>query len=164
MNVLVDNSGYHLRNVGDLAMLKAAVARFRGWNPQGRVEVFTSAPDLLAATVDAAAVPVDPRERAAWADASVLPGGPGDRPYRLRRRLRSVERAFRRRRPGLFWTAVRGRERLLVGPGGSATRLVDRVRRADLVAVTGGGVLHGRVRRARRRRADDVGDRPRCSP
>ena len=43
--VLIDNGSYHLRNVGDLAMLRATVDQLRRRRPGCRIDVLTSAPD-----------------------------------------------------------------------------------------------------------------------
>lgn len=47
MNILVENSGYHLLNMGDLAMLQVAIKRLRDLFPSARITVFTNHPDRL---------------------------------------------------------------------------------------------------------------------
>lgn len=51
MKILVENSGYSLLNLGDLAMLQVAVDRLRALWPEAILHVVTSAPDLLHALV-----------------------------------------------------------------------------------------------------------------
>ncbi len=48
MNVLIENGSYHLRNLGDVAILQVAVARLRQLWPNAMIHVLTNAPDLLA--------------------------------------------------------------------------------------------------------------------
>jgi colanic acid/amylovoran biosynthesis protein len=47
MRILIDNSSYHLKNQGDVAMLVVAVERLRELWPNAIIEVFTDAPDIL---------------------------------------------------------------------------------------------------------------------
>lgn len=47
MRILIENSGYRLTNMGDLAMLQIAVSRLKDLWPGALIEVFTSRPDLL---------------------------------------------------------------------------------------------------------------------
>ncbi len=48
MRILLENGSYHLRNLGDVAMLQVAVRRLRELWPGARIHVLTDAPDLLA--------------------------------------------------------------------------------------------------------------------
>lgn len=47
MRILIENSGYRLTNMGDLAMLQIAVSRLKALWPGALIEVFTIRPDLL---------------------------------------------------------------------------------------------------------------------
>ena len=47
MNIIVDNGGYGLDNMGDIAMLQVAVARLAKLFPKSKIEVFTEKPELL---------------------------------------------------------------------------------------------------------------------
>ena len=48
IQIFVDNSGYHLLNMGDVAMLQAALTRLRRLWPQADVHIITIAPERLA--------------------------------------------------------------------------------------------------------------------
>ncbi|MDZ8077970.1 MAG: polysaccharide pyruvyl transferase family protein [Nostoc sp. DcaGUA01] len=48
MRILIENSGYHLENMGDVAMLQVTVARLRNFWPDALIEVITNAPEKLA--------------------------------------------------------------------------------------------------------------------
>lgn len=48
MRILVDNSGYHLLNLGDISMLQATAIRLRSLWPNASIEVITYSEDLLA--------------------------------------------------------------------------------------------------------------------
>lgn len=48
MRILIDNSGYDLKNMGDVAMLQIAVERFHELLPGWQIDVITQSPDLLA--------------------------------------------------------------------------------------------------------------------
>jgi polysaccharide pyruvyl transferase WcaK-like protein len=47
MRLLIDNSGYDLKNLGDLAMLQVAAERFKEMLPEWDIDIVTFAPDLL---------------------------------------------------------------------------------------------------------------------
>ena len=49
MRILVDHSGYDLRNLGDAAMLQACVSRLRQGYPDAAIDVVTTDPQRLAA-------------------------------------------------------------------------------------------------------------------
>ncbi len=75
-SVLIDNGSYHLRNVGDLAMLGAAVDRLRRRRPDCRIAALTDAPARCRdAFGDVEPVPV--AERDAWRRAEAEPGSAG---------------------------------------------------------------------------------------
>lgn len=48
MRILVEQSGYPLSNIGDIAMLQVAVTRLNSFWPDAVIEVFTTVPDKLA--------------------------------------------------------------------------------------------------------------------
>ena len=48
MHILIDSGSYHCGNVGDVAMLQAALERLRGLWPQASIGVVTNAPAALA--------------------------------------------------------------------------------------------------------------------
>lgn len=47
MKILIENGGYRITNMGDLAMLQIAVLRLKALWPGASIEVFTTNPDLL---------------------------------------------------------------------------------------------------------------------
>jgi colanic acid/amylovoran biosynthesis protein len=47
MNILVENSGYHLLNMGDVAMLQVALSRLSNLYPQASIQVLTTDPKRL---------------------------------------------------------------------------------------------------------------------
>lgn len=47
LKILIDNSGYELKNHGDLAMLQVASERFKQHFPDAEIYIFTNAPDRL---------------------------------------------------------------------------------------------------------------------
>src|SRR5919197_5574980 len=48
MHILIDSGSYHCGNVGDVAMLQAAIERLLGLWPQASISVVTNAPAALA--------------------------------------------------------------------------------------------------------------------
>ena len=137
MNILVDNSGYALGNLGDVAMLQVATRRLRQMWPSARIQVVTSAPSLLARYCPSTA-PVAAAGLALLITLGYFPG--------------------RWRLPGLFssafeWMQARAREQApeLMGSmalrrskAGSAERqaleeFLAAANEADLLVVSGGG-------------------------
>ena len=47
MKILIDQSGYHLKNLGDVAMLQATVARLSSLWPSASIQVLTTDPERL---------------------------------------------------------------------------------------------------------------------
>lgn len=47
MNIIVDNGGYGLDNVGDFSMLQVAITRLNKLFPESEIEIFTEKPEVL---------------------------------------------------------------------------------------------------------------------
>lgn len=119
--ILVDQSGYDLRNLGDIAMLQSCVIRLRRLWPDAEIMVICHAPERLAA---------------------LCPGVIGigrtlaDRPFFLmlpRRPRLAAEQAWKMAAPYFC-----GRRRVWQGQPRTA---VQAVRAADVVVASGGGYL-----------------------
>ncbi len=65
MRILLDNSSYHLRNLGDIAMLQIAEQRLRELWPNASIKVFTDEPILLN-NYCPSVQPLSSRGRAIW--------------------------------------------------------------------------------------------------
>lgn len=72
MNLLIENSGYHLRNLGDAAMLQAACRLILNHRPNARVRVFTTNPDRLTMLCPGVE-PITPLGQSAWLSAKCYP-------------------------------------------------------------------------------------------
>jgi colanic acid/amylovoran biosynthesis protein len=141
MRIVVENSGYELLNLGDVAMLQVAVRRLRALWPGAEIFVPTVSPDLLARYCPET-IPLDPWGRTLWlAEGNVF----GRLPMRISRKARphlaKLERYVRRR-----WAkTLRGRVARQVRARGSdqlaMDAYLDAVLNADLVLGSGGGYL-----------------------
>jgi polysaccharide pyruvyl transferase WcaK-like protein len=142
MNVLLDSCSYTCQNVGDLAMLTVAVSRLRELWPSARIQVLTSAPQLVARHCGAVeTVPVEGRRQflaehlLGRADRWI----PGDT-------WRRMEESLRFRRPELFNTSAGLKQRLRRGADArrpsDLEAFVGAIRSADLVVVNGAGILN----------------------
>ena len=65
MRLLIDNSGYALKNYGDLAMLLVNVKRFKQYFPAAEIFIFTEEPEKLKDLLPFA-LPVSPSGRNVW--------------------------------------------------------------------------------------------------
>jgi len=142
MNVLIDSCSYTCQNVGDLAMLTVAVARLRELSPTATIHVLTSAPHLVARHCgDVVTVPVEGRRQFL---AEHLLG-------RANRWLSApawhrLEDSLRFSQPQ-FFSASAGLKRRLRGrtsdsAAAAMDAFVDAVRAADLLVVSGAGILN----------------------
>ena len=137
MNIVVEPSDYLMRNVGDTAMLQAALRRMIDRWPDERIDVFTDDPEGLA-RITPGVTPVSSRGRRAWLEDE------GRRLGRIGQRLSApTQNGLRASRPRMWFRAKQFMLRLR----GDTTALAELERyhslitRADLVIVTGmGGV------------------------
>jgi polysaccharide pyruvyl transferase WcaK-like protein len=137
VNIVVEPSDYVMRNVGDTAMLQAALRRMIDRWPDERIDVFTDDPEGLARIAPGVA-PVSSRGRRAWLEDE------GRRLGRIGQRLSApTQNGLRASRPRTWLRAKQFMLRLR----GDTTALAELERyhslitRADLVIVTGmGGV------------------------
>ncbi|MGH3067197.1 MAG: polysaccharide pyruvyl transferase family protein [Streptosporangiaceae bacterium] len=122
MRILVDQSGYDLLNIGDVAMLQSCVTRLRGQWPAAEIMVIATAPERLAAYC--------PGTIAISRTFADLPG------FRLvpRKARLALEQAWKIAGPYL----ARQHGRPLPGRPRTA---VQAVRAADLVVASGGGYV-----------------------
>lgn len=141
MRVLVENSGYHLKNLGDVAMLQAAVERLADLWPGARIDVLTLAPERLAAFCPAA-TPMDPLGRALWQQDFNL-FGPLNRlaPRSARPALLRLEHSIRLKAPRLAAAAARRQLRRHGTDPAPMHQFLDAVAGADLVVAAGGGYV-----------------------
>jgi len=137
VNIVVEPSDYLMRNVGDTAMLQAALRRMIDRWPDERIDVFTDDPEGLA-RIAPGVTPVSSRGRRAWLEDE------GRRLGRIGQRLSApTQNGLRASRPRMWFRAKQFMLRLR----GDTTALAELERyhslitRADLVIVTGmGGV------------------------
>lgn len=142
MEILVDNSGYGLDNLGDVAMLQVAVRRLKDIFPRAHIHVITAEPSRLAIYADFT-VPVSERYRSAWFDTFNLIGAwrrffpPGF--YGI---LQSLERKFRISHPELAVRRLAHRFSESDERFKDAAHFFQLVKQADLVVATGGGFVN----------------------
>ncbi len=130
MRILVDQSGYALLNVGDVAMLQAAIQQLRKSWPDADIEVFAHARERLAVYCAGC-------HAVAWAS----DGNPVDGSL-LRRLQAAAVQAHKVATPSLA-ARVGSRGLCRSEPGRDSRRgLLDAVRRADVVVASGGGYVN----------------------
>jgi len=136
LNIVVEPSDYVMRNVGDMAMLRADIGRISARWPNGRIDVLTDDPEGLLRLAPGV-TPVSSRGRAVW-----LENEGRKRFGRIGRRLvQPLQDWLRVARPGMWLRA----KRLMLHRRGDTTALAELERfhsmiaQADLVIVTGMG-------------------------
>ncbi len=141
MKIIIDVSGYPLRNVGDSAMLQVAVMRLQQLCPEATIQVFTTAPDKLAELCPNVQ-PLSPVGRQLWISPLV------DRVHQLMPNRRAkqfwteVEWRFRRNSPALV-RAYLGKKLRMKLPEhvDEFEKFMDAIHSADLVIASGGGYI-----------------------
>ena len=141
MQILIENSGYHLQNMGDVAMLQAATNRLRMAFPNAELLTMTIAPSRLERYIGGTAL--DPRRRQLWLDSRALPI-----PIRkswlsrsLGNSLTVAEKRFQIGYPRVAASTIRmlgGRD---PETNNQTSEFVSDIESSDLVVITGGGFL-----------------------
>lgn len=141
IRILIDNSGYHLQNMGDVAMLQVAAQRLREFVPHARLQTITIAPDDLRRLIGGE--PLHANHRLRWQSSRAIPV-PLRRSWlsdSMRKRLDETESRFKIRFPRAAARSIN----MLGGPNAESncqsSRFVEAVQSSDLVVTTGGGFL-----------------------
>ena len=140
--ILIDSCSYTCQNVGDVAMLTVAVARLRELSPSARIQVLTSAPHLVARHCgDVETLPIEGRRQ--FLSEHLL--GRANR-WLAASAWRRLEESLRFSQPHVF-NASAGIKRRLRGQTGDGDiaamdAFVDAIRAADLLVVSGAGILN----------------------
>ena len=145
MRILVENSGYHLLNLGDVAMLQAGVERLSAHLPAAQIEVVTTAPARLARFCPQAR-PVLPDAQQKWRNAkttrlplSRLPAGWRDRCVLQGELLKMKD-------PERAWHNVRRAQAWSVSQDDGWKTWREFIQRFDAVVALGGGYLNDTFR------------------
>lgn len=140
MEVLIENSGYRLGNVGDVAMLQVACRRLREYWPEVELAVITEAGDRLARYCPGV-TPCDAASARQWHEKwNVLGSMHRLVPRAAHAGLQGVESGLRGRFPGWCEPWVRWRlERR--GAGVVFDRFLEQTRKSTAVVATGGGYI-----------------------
>ena len=141
MRILIENSGYHLRNMGDVAMLQIAAKRIRLAFPNAELFTLTHDAERLAQYVGGQ--PADPRHRQLWLDSRALPI-PIRKSWLSKSLVKSLDVAEERFQVGYPRLAAAS-IRVLGGRDPESksqnSEFVSDIDACDLVVVTGGGFL-----------------------
>lgn len=142
MKIVVENSGYGLDNLGDIAMLQVAVMRLKALWPSAKVFVITSDKEKLSFYIPNV-IPIDLKQKRAWLSKYNIIGGIHHFfPKKLKNWLSSQEQLLRIFWPSfslhiLSWRFGKDSTKYL-----SAVSFVDKINEADLVVATGGGYVN----------------------
>jgi len=142
LKILIENGCYHLRNMGDVAMLQITVERLGSLWPDAEIQVLTDDFDLLKRYAPRA-IPLNSRGRHLWFHDGLLLGGlhrfiPGA----FTSYFYKLERHIQRYRPDLALAWIRRREKLRGRDSHELDLFVSAVSEADLLVVSGGGDLN----------------------
>jgi colanic acid/amylovoran biosynthesis protein len=141
VRILVEPAAHAQVNLGDIAMLQAAANHLRKLWPDAAVGVITETPESLAKHCPDV-VPVSAAGRRAWFEDPIMGSSiEGRLPTRLRGRVRAAEEVARRRLPTLSRRMIRARKRLGGNPTEDFDGFLDWLESADLVVVSGAGLL-----------------------
>ncbi len=139
MNILIDPGAYYCGNVGDLAMLQAAIERLRRLWPEATIYVVTEAPARLQSHCPGV-LPVPVAGRTAFVSYHVFGRLNRLLPLRARNTLARAERHLQRQWPAALAALIAGKRALAGRTNPAAPRTyVDAMRHADLVLASGAG-------------------------
>lgn len=142
MYIIVENSGYGLDNLGDVAMLQSSINRFKSIWPEATILVITADSGRLSRYISGVeSLPVE--ERQAWQSPFNLIGG-GQHLFlgKLKQWIADKEAWFRCRYPDIALKIISGRFGKHSEKYTFCSRFVNRIRHADLVIATGGGYIN----------------------
>ncbi|MCP6757344.1 MAG: polysaccharide pyruvyl transferase family protein [Fischerella sp. CENA71] len=140
MKILIDQSGYQLKNMGDLTMLQVAVARLINLWPDASIQVFTTAPERLVAYCPNTK-PLSPSGREIWFSPIVhgvhklMPNQWGATKWS------NLERKFRDRLPLLTHSIIKFKLRRIPNLAKDFETFMQSIHNADLVVASGGGYI-----------------------
>lgn len=146
MRVILEPGSYTLQNSGDVAMLQVAYRRARCLWPQATIQVVTEAPQRLEEFCPGAVPLLAPQDRSALIRPNFLGRATAALSAAARDRLLSAQEAIASRwpQPVLRLLSLKGelrtRDEVLAA-------FADALSRADLVAVTGSGMITDAFRR-----------------
>jgi len=141
MRILIDSGSYHALNVGDVAMLQAAVERLDHLLPNATISAVTNAPATLANHCPHVE-PVPLAGRVAFLSDRFIGRGDEVLPVAWRATLERFEEGLRRDSPAALSSFIAAKRAIALRQDWSAPRdYVDAIRRADLVVASGAGVF-----------------------
>src|SRR5258705_2605874 len=146
MRIIVDPSTFDCLNIGDVAMLQAAVGRLLKQYPAGEFQVFTNDPTALARHCPGVQ-PLAHCGRMNWfSDRNLLGRLHHYLPERASRALVRVKRDMRRRRPGLLETAMLGKMRLMRVDDKPLRAFIAALDQADLYVASGAATINDKAK------------------
>ena len=141
LNILIDNSSYHLRNFGDIAMLQIAVERLHKLWPNALIEVITDAPRRLDLFCPGAR-PLSPKGRQSLIRyANIFRRVHNIVPSKVYLQFLKLEIVFKFRQLYSLYYFIRRRKRLGTIFDKEFDVFLSKIIKADLVIATGGGYL-----------------------
>ncbi len=139
MRILVENSGYHLRNMGDLAMLQVAIDRLQKFWPDALIQVFTKSPERLIEYCPNT-LPLSASGRKSWLSPLIntnkyVPS------QRFTKQWTNVESKFKNSFPLLASSFLKFKVKNKPNLVKDIEEFIDAVSNADLVVASGGGYI-----------------------
>ncbi|HIK16968.1 MAG TPA: polysaccharide pyruvyl transferase family protein [Leptolyngbyaceae cyanobacterium M33_DOE_097] len=137
MKIIVENSGYHLKNLGDLAMLQVALDRFKKFDSNVEFTVLTTEPDKLVSLFPNVQ-PLTPEGRNFWFSPLV---GSLSKLFTAEQGWSTLEHHLRYKLTPIFKILLRSKLTIKSEDVNSVEQFLSYVEAADLVVATGGGYL-----------------------
>lgn len=142
MNIVIENSGYGLDNIGDVAMLQVAVDRLKELWPDANIYVISEDSDRLASLIPKAIFFSLSSKRAWQSDYNLIGGIKHFFPKSIHKKLKGCESYLRTNLPNLClkimgWRFGKNSSNYL-----STKNLLALIADSDLVLATGGGYVN----------------------
>src|SRR5258705_1286272 len=146
MRIIVDPSTFDCLNIGDVAMLQAAVGRLVKQYPAGEFQIFTNDPTALGRHCPGVK-PLAHCGRMSWfSDRDLLGRLHHYLPEKASRVLVRVKRDMRRRRPRLLETAMLRKMRLMRADDKPLRAFMAALDQVDLYVVSGAATINDKAK------------------
>ncbi|WP_417498671.1 polysaccharide pyruvyl transferase family protein [Methylophaga sp.] len=142
MNIVIDNSGYGLDNIGDVAMLQVAVERLNKIWPEANIHVISQDSAKLTSLIPNAEFFSSTTKRAWQSDYNLIGGLKHLFPKKMQNSLKNFEAYIRINFPEISLMVLAWRFGKTSPNFLNAKKMLELISKSDLVIATGGGYVN----------------------
>ena len=140
MNIIIENGSYHMKNLGDVAMLKVAINRCREFYPKAKIYVTTDDQELLF-TEFPDVIPVEISYKQSWFNTRIIPIPLKFIPKFIQLKLMCLEKKIEITYPIIAFY-MKGLLSKLNGKSYEVKSFSEIIKGADILISCGGGLIN----------------------